>query len=578
MKKTILILFSLLISLPIFADNDTLVPKNKDYQTQKKFDYFFLEALRLKQNDKHNDAFNALQYALKIDSTASAALYEISNYYIFFNADSLVVNALEKAVKYSPEIFEYKSSLANIYRELGNIPKAIRLYEELAAANPDKADLHFYLSDLYLRENQVDKSIQSLDAFENNVGINEALSLQKYKLYINVDRKENALKEIEKLAAKFPMEAKYQIIMGDFYLDENKPEQAFIFYEKAHKIDPQSPYYFVSMVNYYEKTGNKEAATQEVESILKNQALDIDTKLGILGRYIGNLIYRDKNAESANALFESLMEQHSQEMELNLMYAQFLLSQNKLAEAKFQFQVVTEANPENIIAWRNLLSIAVKEDNPDEIISFCDAALIHYPDAAEFYFYKGSAYYQKKDYQEALNIFQKGITNVSQDNGPLISTFYGQIGDLQHQMGQKEEAYQSYDKALEYNEENIYVLNNYAYFLSLDKVHLDQAERMSSKCIKLQPKNATYIDTYAWVLFQRGNFTLAKFYIESAVTNDGDNSADILDHYGDILFKTGNSDKAVQQWEKALELSDKDDDKSLIQKKIKNKMYYETAQ
>ncbi|GHT86286.1 hypothetical protein FACS18947_6030 [Bacteroidia bacterium] len=235
MKKTTTILFFLLIVLQVFADNDTIV-SDKDYQNRKKFDYFFLEAMRLKQNNKHNDAFNALQYALKIDSTASSALYEISNYYIFFNADSLVVDALEKAVKYSPDNFEYKVSLANIHRELENFAEAIQLYEELASKNPSKADLHFYLSDLYLRINQVDKSIQSLNAFEDNVGMNEALSLQKYKLYMNVEQKENALKEIEKLAAKFPMEAKYQIIIGDFYLNENEPDKALIFYEKAHKI------------------------------------------------------------------------------------------------------------------------------------------------------------------------------------------------------------------------------------------------------------------------------------------------------------------------------------------------------
>jgi tetratricopeptide (TPR) repeat protein len=578
MKQIIILLSIFIYCLPVFAKDNPSLSGDKDYQIRKKFDYFFLEAIRLKQNDKHNDAFYALQHALKIDSTSSAALYEISNYYVFFNADSLVIDALEKAVKYSPDNFEYKASLANTYRELGNFDEAIRLYEELAAANPDKADLHFYLSDLYLRKNQIDKAIKSLDALEDNVGMNEALSLQKYKLYMNVEQKEDALKEIERLAAKFPMEAKYQIIIGDFYLEKNELEKALLYYEKAHKTDPQSPYYIVAMVNYYEKTGNKEAATQEVESVLKNSELDIDTKLNILGRYIGNLISKDKNADSATALFESLMEQHSQEMELNLMYAQFLLSQNKLEEAKFQFKVVTEANPENIVAWRNLLGIAIKEDNPDEIISFCDAALIHFSDAAEFYFYKGMGLFQKKDYQAALTVFQDGITYIPPENRPMISTFYGNIGDLHHQLGQKEEAYQAYDQSLEYNEDNVFVLNNYAYFLSLDKVRLDQAERMSSKCVKSQPKNATYIDTYAWVLFQRENYSLAKFYIESAIMGDGEKSSDILEHYGDILFKTGNQEKAVQQWEKALKLKEEtgEKDTTVLQKKIENKTYYAT--
>jgi tetratricopeptide (TPR) repeat protein len=92
----------------------------------------------------------------------------------------------------------------------------------------------------------------------------------------------------------------------------------------------------------------------------------------------------------------------------------------------------------------------------------------------------------------------------------------------------------------------------------------------------MQPNNPTYIDTYAWVFFQEGNYSLAKFYIESAISNGGDNSPDILEHYGDILYKIGNTDKAVEQWEKALNAKEKGEDTDLLKKKIENKMYYET--
>jgi tetratricopeptide (TPR) repeat protein len=351
-----------------------------------------------------------------------------------------------------------------------------------------------------------------------------------------------------------------------------------LYYEKAHAIDPQDPYYVVSMANYYEKTNNPEAAASEIEKGLKNPTLDIETKLSILGRYIGNLFQNKKDMDSANALFETLMEQHSQEKELNLMYGQFLVAQNKPDEAKFQFQVVTEAAPDDIRAWQQLLSLVLKEENNDEIIRICDAALIHFPEASEFYFYKGLASFLKKEYKEALTVLKAGIGNIPPEDKALLSNFHGQIGDIYHQMGQKTEAYESYDKALEYNENNILILNNYAYFLSLDKTQLDKAERMSSKCVKMQPGNATYIDTYAWIFFQKENYGLAKFYIESAISNGGEKSTDILEHYGDILFKTGNTEKAVQQWEKALN-SRKDDTEAnttVLKKKIEDKTYYET--
>jgi len=546
------------------------------YQNKKKFDYFFLESLRLKENNKHGEAFNVLQYALKIDSTSSAALALLANYYLFLQQDSFAIDALQKAVKFSPQNFDYKTSLAEIYREMGDFEKATKLYESLVAEQPVKPELNFYLSELYIRQNQIDKAIQSLDALENTVGMNEAISLQKSKLYLAVNQTKDAVNELEKLAGKFPFEAKYQILLGDFYLDEDEPDRAWSYYEKAKKIDPQSPYYIISLSNYYEKTGDTEAATNEIESALRNQLLDVDTKISILGRYIRNLLSNKKDIELANSLFNTLMEQYPQEKKLNLMYGQFLISQEKWEEARFQFQVVTEADPENFVAWRLLMEIAVKEENTKEIIKICSSALALFPDNTEFYFYKGSAYYQLKSYSEALATFQEGIQYISQDDRQSFSIFYGQIGDLYFHLNKKSEAYKSYDKALEYNENNILVLNNYAYFLSLDNEQLDKAERMIGKCIKMQPNNYTYLDTYAWVFFKKENYSLAKLYIESAISNGGEKSPEILEHYGDILFKTGNIDKAVEQWEKALKIREDGEDKNLLEKKIKNKMYYET--
>ena len=576
MKRPILLLFFVCFCLIAAAKDKRTVMEDSVYQSKRKFDYFYLEALRLKENDKHGEAYAALQYALKIDSTSSAAWALLANYYLFLSQDSSAVDALQKAVKYSPQNFDYKVSLAEIYRETGRLAESTELYKSLAADHPEKPELHFYLSDLYLKQNQIDKAIQSLDALENTIGMNEALSMQKYKLYLAVEQTEKAVNELEKLAAKNPLEAKYQILIGDFYLENDKPDKAWIYYEKARKIDPRNPYYVVSMSNYYEKKGDTEAAAKEIESALKNRLLDVDTKISILGKYIGNRLSNKKDIDAANALFKTLMEQHSQERELNLMYGQFLLSQERWDEARFQLQVVTESDPENLLAWRLLMNIAIKEENPDEIIRICNSALAVFPDNSEFYFYKGAAYYQLKNYPEALAVFQEGVQSIPGEEKATLSNFYSQIGDLYYLLNKKKEAYQSYDKSLEYNENNTAALNNYAYFLSLDKEQLDKAERMSSKCLKMQPNESTYIDTYAWIFFQKGNYSLAKFYIESAISNGGEKSPDVLEHYGDILYKTGNTDKAVEQWEKALKIKKEGDDTVLLKKKIENRMYYES--
>ena len=155
------------------------------------------------------------------------------------------------------------------------------------------------------------------------------------------------------------------------------------------------------------------------------------------------------------------------------------------------------------------------------------------------------------------------------------SNFYGQIGDLYYQMKKMDEAYKAYDEALKYNENNAPVLNNYSYFLTLDKKDLKKAERMAAQCIKLEPDNATYLDTYAWVFFVQGNYTLAKIYIENALSKDTTNSAELVDHYGDILYMSGEKDKALEQWKKAKEMG-KDTD--VLKQKIAKGIYIEDTE
>ncbi len=553
------------------SDTNGTVQSSLTPAEKRKFDYFFLEAVRQKQAGKYSEAFAGFSHALSIDSVSPVALYEISNYYLYLNQPYLAIESLKKAVRYNDR-FEYKIALANLTRELGLYEESVGLYEELSASYPEKAELNFYLSEIYEQLGEIDKAINALDLLENNLGMNENLSLQKYRLYTMTDRSEAAFNELDKLSEKYPLDAKYPIIIGDLYLEQNNPEKALVYYKRAYAIDPKSPYYVVSMANYYEYTGDDEAAGKEIDTALRNPELDVEIKLSILTRYIQGLNRSKKDIEPTNALFETLISQHPQEKELNLMYGNLLLFQNKVEDAKFQFQVVTEASPENIVAWKQLLNIALKENKPDDCIAICNKALEQFPEDPEFYFYKGIAFSIKEDYNQALESYLQGIAFVPQENPALLSDFYGQIGDTYHQLKKKEEAYEAYEKALSFNDKNIGVLNNYAYFLSLDKKELAKAERMSSQTVKMQPDNSTYLDTYAWIFFVRENYTLAKFYIESAMAKDGDKSAEIVDHYGDILFMTGDKENAVIQWKKALELGK---DTEILRKKINDQQYYE---
>ncbi|MCD8269272.1 MAG: tetratricopeptide repeat protein [Parabacteroides sp.] len=544
---------------------------------QRKFDYFFYEGLNLKTASKFDAAFDAFNHCLAIDSTASPVLYELSSFYIQLNRPEKAVDMLKRAVANSADNFTYRMALATISRNLGMYGEAAEEYEKLVKSCPGKPELNYYLAEALTQEGEIGKAIDAYNALESSIGMNEALSMQKYKLYNSLEQSDAAFKEIENLAAKYPMEAHYQIILGDLHLEKNDTIKARAYYQKAHEIDPNNPYYIVSMANYYEATGNKEAAETQIRNALVNEKLDVDTKVGILSRYILKLQQTQKDTDSSNALFQTLLEQHPEDTELKQMYGSLLLSQGKTDEARFQFQLITEMEPENAAAWQQLLNMALKTEDIDEVVRICTKCQELFPDAPEYYFYLGIAYYQQEKYQEALNTYYAGIDIIPAKNARLKSDFYGQIGDIYYQMKQMDQTYKSYDEALKYNENNIVVLNNYAYFLSLDKKDLKKAERMSAQCIKLEPDNATYLDTYAWIFFMQGSYTLAKIYIESALEKDKTKSPELVDHYGDILYMTGEKDKAVEQWKKAREMGKESEvlDRKIIEGKY---IEEETAQ
>ncbi|WP_304250439.1 lipopolysaccharide assembly protein LapB [Parabacteroides gordonii] len=555
------ILFSLLLLTGIHPLHAEEVKKDAPTKAnelnaaqQRKFDYFFYEGLNLKTAGKFDAAFDAFNHCLAIDSTAAPVLYELSSFYIQLNRPEKAVDMLKRAVANSADNFTYRMALATISRNLGMYGEAAEEYEKLLKAYPGKPELNYYLAEALTQEGEIGQAIDAYNALESSIGMNEALSMQKYKLYNSLEQSDAAFKEIEKLAAKYPMEARYQIILGDLHLEKNDTIKARAYYDKAHEIEPANPYYIVSMANYYEATGNKDAAEEQIRTALVNEKLDVDTKVGILSRYILKLQQTQKDTDSANALFQTLLEQHPEDTELKQMYGSLLLSQGKTDEARFQFQLITEMEPENAGAWQQLLNMSLKAEDIPEVIRICTKCQELFPDAPEYYFYLGIAYYQQEKYQEALNTYYAGIDIIPAENPRLKSDFYGQIGDIYYQMKQMDQTYKAYDEALKYNDNNIVVLNNYAYFLSLDKKDLKKAERMSAQCIKLEPDNATYLDTYAWIFFVQGNYTLAKIYIESALEKDKTKSAELVDHYGDILYMTGDKDKAVEQWKKAREL------------------------
>lgn len=547
--------------------NDTL-----SYADQRKFDYYFLEAQRLKYLGKLDAAFDLFSKCSKIDTASASACYELADFYLNLNNAPLALDCIRKAARVDSNNFWYLTSYANLTQSLNLNKEAETVLHKLVAKYPDKPELQYSLVQLYTQTKELRKAISTLDKLELQVGLSEEISIEKFKMYYALKEPKKAFSEVQKLVEGFPKDVRYRILLGDLLMQNNQLKEAFVNYELVKSTDPDNGFLAVSLANYFEKTGDKIQADIQIRAALLNPKTEVETKHKILNSYLSTRLDKIEEAENITSLFNTLIEMHPQEESFYQLYADYLITQKKTNEAREKLVFAVGLAPTNVELWRQLLNVDLQLNDYAGVVEVCEQAISYFPDASEFYFYKGMGNYLKEDYRNAILSYQDGLKVVDLSNKALISNFYGQIGDVYQRLGKTPAAYQAYDSALVYNENNIVVLNNYAYYLSVDKVDLHKAEQMSGKCIAAEPNNSTYLDTYAWIYFVEKNYVLAKFYIEKALSSGGRTSEVIIEHYGDILVMSGEIEKGLEQWNLSLKMGSTSE---LLQKKIDTKTYIE---
>ena len=555
------------------------------FEQRRKFDYYFLEALRLKEKGELDAAFDMYSHCLDIDSQSAAVQYELAQFYMFLGQTQKGESLLRKAVSLEPDNYWYKQTLASHYRKRGENKQAVGVIEDIVDRFPSRLEPLMELVDLYARLEDYKKVIHTLDRLEKLDGKSEQISMEKFRMYLQVGDMEKAFTEIESLVAEYPYEMRYLNILGDAYLENGRSEEAYPIFRKMLNEEPGYAPAMLSLASYYEKTGQDSLYRVQLDSVLLNRNVENEMKVNIMRQLIVRSERGDKDSTKIVGLFDAILEQEQPNADVAMLAAQYLLSKKMDDKATSVLHKIVEIDPENKPAHLQLLSFAISKNDLNEVVRICTPAIEYMPEALEFYYYKGLAHYQKDQNDEALKVFEKGVRQVNEESDKtLVSDFYAIMGDIFHSKKMDAEAYAAYDSALVYKEDNIGVLNNYAYYLSVERKNLDKAEEMSYRTVKAEPKNDTYLDTYAWILFEKGKYAEARIYIDQALQHGGTESSVVVEHCGDIYFHCGETEKAVEYWKQAEEVSKKEvDDKNyarseqelkLLRKKISNKKYY----
>ncbi len=540
-------------------------------ENARSFDYFFLEAGRHKINGDFNKALNSYQKCLTYDPNSAVVYFELGNIYLAANNVENALQNFRMAVNLNPENEWYQLFLASVYVQIKDNKSAIASYEELSRNFPSNLEYNYRLALLYSQEKNFKKAIEKYNRLETLHGMEETISLEKFKLYLNLNDKKAALEEIDNLVRENPDQARYRILMGDAYLQLKEYKKSLKSYNEALKINPNYGQAHLSLAGYYELMGDSLRTNDELRTAFKSTGLSFDSKMPVLVQ----VMMKTKDNLNQEALLEELvnilLNSYPDEAELHYYYGNYLASKLQKEEAIQQFNQVVELDPDRYDTWLQLAGYQMELKDYDSLISVTNEIILHHPTKPEAYLYKGVGGFSVKDYQLALDAFLEGIKYV-ENNKPLEGQFYANIGDAYHFLGSKEEAFAYYEKALVLDDHNIMVLNNYSYYLSLEGKDLDKAERMSAKCVELEPGNSTYLDTYAWVLFKKKDYFLARFYIEQAIDNLKENNGVVVEHYGDILYMLGEQEKALLQWIKAKEQGS---DGKYLDQKIEQKIYIE---
>jgi len=341
------------------------------------------------------------------------------------------------------------------------------------------------------------------------------------------------------------------------------------------KDDPENPYVYVSLSEYYKSVNQPDKALKSIVSALKSDQMEVETKVNVLGQYVEKLVHDSTKLVETESLFKLLVDRYPLEEQVHGYYAVFLQYQKRPVEALSELETMININPKNDQTWIKIIQQNITDKNFKQLMTTTARAIENLPKLPAWYFYRGIAQYQLNDYNGALGTYKKGLPLINNDQADLKSDFYAQIADIYYKLEKKDSAFVNYQASLAANPKNIMVMNNYAYYLSLEKSNLKKAEQMSARTVELEPKNSTYLDTYAWILYQEGNYSLAKFYIERAMDNltKEEEPGVIQEHYGDILWMnskdTGKDDaKALEIWQKSYDSGNKTAE---LKQKITNK-------
>lgn len=568
---TMLILSSCRIHKPTVMDGGRpFNPVADNSGIELTFNELFYEGYKaMVVDENYGKAISNFEQCLKIEPKSAAVMFNLAQLYSTKKNIPEAIRLLEKATSIDNRNKWYLDLLARLYSSQEEYQNAEKTYDKIIQYYPYELTAYYNLASTQIYEHQPLKAIKTLDRLESVTGPDMELTEKKKMIWLNLDKLDKAVEEVEKLIKSDPVQTDYIKMLIDLYVANGQDDKVLPLYEKILKIDSTDGRSQLVVADYCLKNNQRQKGMELAEKAFRNENLDIDIKITFL--MYNFLLQKDSSNISSVLHFSDLLtEVHPDNPRSYAFRGDVMNELNRKSEALKNYRQALVYEKSLVNLWKKVILIEFDQRNYLECAETAKQALDYFPNDPEIYFYLGVVYNQLKEFESAVKTLENGLNWVL-NNDLLKGQYYSNLAEAYNSLGQYEKSDFNFEKALKIDPADATALNNYAYYLSLRRAKLDSALVMSKKSLDMEPQNSAFLDTYGWILYLQGNYDEAAKYIIKALFIKP-NDADILEHYGDILYKQGKTTEALENWNKAAANGGKSD---MLLKKIRDKKLYE---
>ena len=534
---------------------------------EREFTKYLIQATGAKISGDIYAADSIYKKCLLLNPESGVVNFELSGLYISLDQPQKALEYANKAVILSPENEWYLANLAVLYKKINNHKKSAESFSKLVVSKPEKISYLFSLTEELLNNNSYKKAIKVLDVIEKKIGIKEEISIQKHQIYLFLKNKKKAVIELENLISNEPESISRLGLLAEYYENAKKSELAKAILNKMLSIDSSNGLVRLSLFQHYYKNKEYKKGYEELLLVMNSNSIEINLKKQILMQ-----ISYDKsspyNISEVCNLAQSFLSIDSKNSDVLLLMGDFKMLLREEDTACYYIRESLKINPSPFNAWSKLITSTLSRNKFDITINDAKMAIESHPNQPFPFLAIGIALNRKKEYAKALKELLKGKDLVFDDNF-LESNFLQEIGNSYYGKEKFKISFDYYEMSIALDSNNFILLNNYSYYLALRKTNLKRAEELMLKVIAKFPNNSTYLDTYGWVMFQLGAYSESEKFLFKAIINSDGQSGEILEHYGDVLYKLKKIDEANVFWNKSKKTGNYS--KKLIQKISENK-------